>query len=514
MSTRRQYLLNIIWSWIGALAMILSGLVVAPYIIRKLGADRYGVWALTLSFVEYFWLIDVGVRPAVVKLGAEYRALDNREALNRLINTGVVYSAAIGLIIVMIVGFNTANIARFFRITEPSFPLLIQVVSVSWALGMIANVFSAGLEAFHRFDTINHIFVSFVVVRSCLFLLLVASGFELTAMAIALFATQLLMYTGFIVAFFRVYPELRLSPALATRAQALEMWQYARQIVSAVISGRLLQSLLPSMIARFLEVRYVTYFTVTQRILDYAGEGISRIGLVITPRASDWMARGYRDNLVSLARYGNRYALCLWLLFGTFILTYSEPLFRLWINADFAREASGLVPPLVFGYTLWMGQFISASILMGIARYSTYSHSLLIEAVLTIVAFALVLPVGGLVASAVVVGTFIALNRCLNLSLIFCREFSLSPLPFLRSIYAVPLALAAADLALLWMVRRYWLPGNSWFELTLVGCLNTVCFTAVCLWTVAEPDHRQFLFDTVAQRWRALRAPQIQPRNL
>ena len=504
MSTRRQYLLNIIWSWLGALALILSGLVVAPYIIRKLGSDTYGVWALALSFVEYFWLIDLGVRPATVKLGAEYRALDNWAALNRLISTALAWSAAMGSLILLAVSFNTAAIARFFHIGDPAFPLLVQVVSVSWAVGLVANVFAAGLEAFQRFDTTNHIFITFVVIRSALLLLLVGLGFGLTEMAFALFATQMLMYAGFYVAFRRAYPELRIDRSLVTHAQAVEIWRYARQIIPAAISTRLLQGGLPSLIARFLPIRNVTYFTVTQKVLDYGGEAIGRLGLITGPRASDWMARGYRDNIISLAHYGNRYSLCLWLIFATWLLVYARSLFRVWISEEFAGEAAALVPPLAIGYTLWLGQFISAAILMGTGRYTAYSNSLLIEAVLTIAVFAVALPLYGLTAGAVVVAIFIAANRFVNLSRIFCREFSLRPLRFVRDIYAVPLAIGAADLGLLWLIKTSWLPGRSWFELILSGALNTLVLCAVFLWLVAEPVHRQFAFETVARKWRGL----------
>src|SRR5262249_53904111 len=75
-SSRPQYVINILWSGAGAAALILNGMLVSPYLIRKLGVDTYGIWALGLSLVEYFWMIDLGVRPATVKLTAEYRALE------------------------------------------------------------------------------------------------------------------------------------------------------------------------------------------------------------------------------------------------------------------------------------------------------------------------------------------------------------------------------------------------------------------------------------------------------
>jgi O-antigen/teichoic acid export membrane protein len=504
MSTRRQYLLNVFWSWLSALGLILSGVLVAPYLIRTLGADRYGVWVLAWSFVEYFWLIDLGVRPAVVKLAADHRARDDSEGLNYLINTALAYSCGTGAVILVGVSANAAEVARFFHIADPSFPFLVHVVSASWAFGMVANVFAAALEGAQRFELTNRLVVVFIVVRGVLLVALVSKGYGLIEMGLVLFATQMLMYSGFWITFCTVYPRFRFATSYITRAQGAAIWKYSRQLVSGMVSGRLLQSVLPSIIARSLPIENVTYFTVTQKVLDYGTQGSGGLGLITSPRASDWMARGYTDQLISLACYGNRYSLCLWLVSATFLLVYGEPLFSMWMSPEFAHRAGVLLGPLLCGYTLWMGQFISASILMGIGRYSVYSNSLLAEAVITIGTFAVVLPLWGLTGGAVAVGGFMVANRCFNLAAIFCREFSLNTAGFLRTVYAVPLALAAADVLLLLLLKSTWIPGHSWAELLTVGILNTVLFSIAVLLLIAEPAHKQFAVHIALRSCRSL----------
>jgi O-antigen/teichoic acid export membrane protein len=327
LSSRRQYILNIIWSWLGAAALILNGMLVSPYLIRRLGVDTYGIWALGLSLVEYFWMIDLGVRPATVKLTAEYRALEKWGSLNSLLSTAVTYSAAMGSLVLLLISLNTGAISRFFHITHPSFPLLIQVVSFSWAFGLVFNVFGAAIEGFQRFDITNRIYISFTLARSLTLVALVHAGRGLGAMSVGLLLTQFLMYAAFFVSLRRLYPDLEISPRLMTKEAGREIWLYARQVVSGLLSARLLQSAIPSLIARFLPIRNVTYYTVTQKVLDYAGEGIGRIGLITGPRAMDWIARGARDEVLSLAEYGNKYCLTLWLFFGVYFMVYGEPYF-------------------------------------------------------------------------------------------------------------------------------------------------------------------------------------------
>ena len=71
----RAYFINIAWSWLGFITIFGSSAIVMPMLIRRLGTAQFGIWALAVSLVEYFWLIDLGIRPATVKLSAEFRAL-------------------------------------------------------------------------------------------------------------------------------------------------------------------------------------------------------------------------------------------------------------------------------------------------------------------------------------------------------------------------------------------------------------------------------------------------------
>lgn len=504
MSSRRQYLLNMIWSWLGAALLITNGIVVSPFFIRRLGTDRYGIWALGLSLVEYFWLIDLGLRPATVKLSAEYRALEDWKSLNGMLSTAVSYSAVMGLLILALVSLNTGWIAAFFRIQDPSFPLLLQVVSVSWAFGLVCNVFAAATEGFQRFDITNRIFIVFLAFRSFTLLALVWLGYGLAAMSVGLLVTQLSMYATFFVCFWRLYPQMRVSPALVSKTSGLHIWRTARQMISGMLSARVLQSAIPSLIARQLSVRHVTYYSVAQKMMDYASEGIGRVGMITSPRAAELMVRGQKDEVVFLAQYGNRYCLVFWLACGTYFLAYGEPLCKVWINGEIAAQAAILLPIMVVGYTLWLGQFISASILMGIGRYGVYSASLMVEAVLVVIGFWLAMPHFGLAGGVVVASALMALNRCVNLSLIFCREFNLNPINFLWHIYCGPIALGAVQTAFLLMLRNTWIAGRNWRELITASLIHGVVYACAAFWLLVHPDHRAMVLDKLTHHWRSV----------
>ena len=70
----RRFVNNVLWNWLGTAVSLFIGFVLSPYLILKLGADGYGVWAITFSLVEYYWFFDLGFRSATVKFVAHYSA--------------------------------------------------------------------------------------------------------------------------------------------------------------------------------------------------------------------------------------------------------------------------------------------------------------------------------------------------------------------------------------------------------------------------------------------------------
>lgn len=401
--SNRQYFLNILWSWFSVVTLFGSAAFVSPVIFRRLGDVQAAVWTLALSFVEYFWMIDIGFRPATIKFCAEYLALGRNDRINQLINTAICYSACAGAAVFALIDLNRESIASFLNLTHPDFRFLLFAVALSWAVGLVFNIFSAALEGFQRFDLSSHASILVLFLRSAGSVVVVLNGQGLLALAWVMMCAQFAGYALTLFQFRRIFPSLRLSYRHLTWDAARQLFGYARQVAVALFSSRLMFAFLPGIISSLLSVRMVAYYTNSQKVLDYAGEGIGRVGQVTTPRVAEWQARGEMDRIRDLARYGNRYCLLLWLPLATFLAVYSQPLFGLWINGQFSRETAGLIPVLLVGYLLWFGQFISGTILMGMARYERFSASFLAEAVLVLSGAVYALPRFGLLGAAAAV---------------------------------------------------------------------------------------------------------------
>ena len=54
-----------------------------PFLVKKLGAQNYGLWVLVLSMLGYGGLLELGIQTAVVKLVAQLRAPGKERELHR-----------------------------------------------------------------------------------------------------------------------------------------------------------------------------------------------------------------------------------------------------------------------------------------------------------------------------------------------------------------------------------------------------------------------------------------------
>jgi len=492
-SGTRSYFINIAWSWLSVAALLLSGIFFTRILILSLGKERFGIWTVAVSLVEYFWMIDLGFRPATVKFSAEFYALGRLDDLNRLVSTALAYSATAAALVLGVVVLNADRIASILNITDASAPVLIQTVGISWAAGLIFNIFAATIEGLQRFDISNRISIVTTLLRGGVSVLIVVQGYGLREMGWVLLASQSIGYAMMYFSCRRVYPQLRVSPSLASWPMARTIWSYAYQVMPGILGSRLAQGAYPSILSISSSAQSVTFFSQTQRMMDYAADAVSRVGLVTAPRVSEWQALGKRDEIIALARMSNRYCLTLWGAWASFLLIYGYDLCRIWIDRDFADNVAPLLPFFLGAYTLFMGQFISAAILMGIGRYRAYSLTLLLESIAGVITMALLVPRFGLVGGVAGITALIAVARWFMLSHFFAKEFQIHQGRYLWDIFQKPLILIAASAGTLSLLHRVW-SGRSFLEIVLTLVAFAACYSTAAFFFIVEKDQRAWLF--------------------
>jgi O-antigen/teichoic acid export membrane protein len=497
----RRYISNVLWTWLGVAIGIAGGLFVTPYVVRKIGVDQFSMWTLVLSLVEYYWLIDIGLRSASLKLSAEYYALGQHDELDRLVNTGLVYSMGAGAILASLTVLGAPYAGRLFHITDPVFPQLIRVVGVSWALGLVFNIFGACIEGFQRFDIFGRIWVSTTILRIVAIVLILALGFGVFEMGLVLLASQTLVYLLNFYYYRRLAPQARINLSLATFSKFKEMARYGVHTLRVIVSDRLLRQAVPVMIPYYLPLRDLAFYALPMRILDYAMDGVGRIGNVTTPTATELLAKDRREQLVELCVYANRYSLAIFLPIPIFLLIYGNELYTIWMGADIASHSAYLLPAFLLGHAIVASQMNSVSVLFGIGRHQAYSRFLLGEALLTVLGMAFVLPRFGLLGAAWLANGLMALNRGLITFFLACKELKMSVWAFALRVYARPCLVGAVTYLGLMALKHQGLRGQNVREILAAAFAMAVPYlTASYLLCIAQEHRAQ-----VTRKVRALR---------
>lgn len=507
-----RFVSNVFWSWIAVAVQLLPGLVVTPYLILKLGAERYGIWSLAFSLVGYYALVDLGFRSAAVRYAAHFLALGENESLNELVNTLFVYFslAAAALVGLTLLVWQRAD--RLFHVPPEhhnEFAWLVLLAGLNLSAGVIGSLFSGCVEGFHRFDVSNHIFVVSFGARSAGWFVLLATGRGLIALGAWALVTNVALVLMYMRAFFRMFPTLRLSPRWATMRMFRETAAYGSQTFLAGVSMRIMEQITPLLIGHYRPISDVGYYAFPLRLLQYGTDAVSRVGVVATPQSADLAARRELDKVGRLAVITNRYCLILFMPIALFLSVFGYDLLATWLHKpDFAANSAPLLPIMLMGFTFGQAaQFCSASILFGLGAQREYAFALFAEMVLNIALTIFVLPSYGIMGAAIVSSMLMLIARGVIAPWLLCRHLKYRFSGYMSSILTQPLLLAIPFWLALVVIRRASIGVGSVPQLAAIGIGAATLYLGASYFTLVAPEHKQLLRSWLVKRFSARAMP-------
>ena len=488
-----SFLTNVLWSWSGVAINIFAGFFLSPFLIRRLGTDNFGVWTLVLVMVENYWLLDFGFRNATVKYTAHYRALDQPLEVSRVLTTAIAYSSLVGAVTLTVTLLCRTQIGTLLHANSPVFRTLLLIVGISWSIGIVFNVFGSALDAVQRFDITSRLWIISTALRSFLTLAVVLSGYGLREMALVLLTSQIFIYGSSFYYFRRIFPEVTLSLRLMDLKTIKEMAAFASHNFAVSISFRILTQSPPLLISMKLPPRFVAYFSVPQKLLDYPADAIGRVGNVSGTTAAEMYARGEWSKIKYLAILTNRYCAALYFFLVAYLSVYAKPFLALWLTPEFAANSAPLIPILLIGTAAVTSQYNSATILVHVGGQKWYARILMVEAALFVLLVPTTLIRYGLVGTATVMATLAVLSRGFGVSWLVAHKIKIPYHSFLFKIYAMPLTILASVMLLLVGLRRVWLPGANVRELALAAVIGGCIYAVLTIAFVVSPEHRNAL---------------------
>ncbi|MCU1235226.1 MAG: polysaccharide biosynthesis protein [Candidatus Solibacter sp.] len=492
-----KFLKNSTWSVIGVTANIFVGIFLSPYIVRLLGQERFGIWSLVFALLDYLWLFDLGLTPAVANLLTRHLARKEPVAINEVINTAMCYFAGIALLLWLITATLGPGLVTMFKVPAAyrrDFTGLILMTGMSWGICVVLQMYVAALDAFQRFDLTNRVTMLTVLCRSTGYVLVLALGGGLMEVGAVYVISQLLGSLLHARNFASVFPALRFSPRFVKWPVFREILSYGIPAFFASGSGLLLNQSAPMMIGHFLPTVFVGFFALPLKLVQNVTDIVSRIALVTRSRVAELDANAKRRAVAQLAIDVNRYCFAVYMPFVIVLGLFGKQLIRLWLGEQFAEHSAPLLPLMLISSAFVLGgQYNSSAVLFGLGEHRGYARLLACEGAISVTALFFVVPRFGIFGAACVVSGLMIAVRGIVTPVLVCRTLDVSFVNYMTRIYFRPAATAIAIGAPVALIRHAGLRGTNWTELAMIGAGTTLLYGTVALLTCLTPTHRKLV---------------------
>jgi O-antigen/teichoic acid export membrane protein len=375
----------------------------------------------------------------------------------------------------------------------------------------VFNLYGGCLEAIQRFDLSTRSSIVSTTIRTFGTAVVLYLGYGLIAVGLVAAFSQIVMYVLNYVMFRRLFPTQGISFRHASKAMLRQMAGFGFHTFLSIIGGQISVQSAPVLIGHYWEARFVGYYNLPVKLLQYTVELVARIGLVTNSNAAELAARKESAALVRLAIFPNRYCLVAFMPLAIVLVTYGDRLLQLWVGAAFAAESAPVLPVLLAGSVIaHVGQFSSTMLLQGLARNKQYARSLLAEALVGILAMILVIPRYGILGCAIVTSVLMILNRGLFVSWLTAAVVNIPFWSYVSDIYLPPFLASVPVFALLFWMRTV-VSGKSWLELAAAGLVAGTAYYAIAWFSCIAPQDRRLAWDMLIRRLAPLKKSVTNP---
>lgn len=502
MELKRRIIRNVLSNWTGYAVVIGVTFFLSPFVVHALGDSGYGVWVLVGSLTGYFGLLDLGIRPAIVKFAAQYQALDNARKINEVVNTSLVVSSVLGLITAlatMVLAYFSPQLFKVAPEYLDDLRIVVMLVGVKVAIDFPFAVFGALFNAFQRFDLNNLIGISFFLMRSLLIVVFLKLGGGIIELGMIMLIGGVAEALVRLFACYHIFPALKISFSLANRETLKMLYSFSLFIFLIGLASQITFYSSSIIIGAFLSASAITYYAIGANLIEYLKNLVAQMTMTITPVASAFDAHNDNERLTKLLLIGTRYCLLVILPIGYVYLVMGQTFISLWMGPSYGPSSSRVLAILTVSCFGFLSQLVSGSILYGLGKIKTLAvANLTSAAVIIALTLALVKPYH---IYGVALGTAIpqTIYGTIFLPLYICQVLGLKPWQYLRKSFLPPLVASLPFLVLVLLIE-YTVAIDSLAVLGLAVAGAFVAY-AVCVFFIGlDTFHREALWGKTRAR--------------
>src|SRR3984957_4556468 len=319
------------------------GVICVPYVVKRLGAESFGILSLSWSLLAYITLFDLGLSRATTKFVAEAVSRDDSRQIPRIVWTSVTFQFVFGACIALTCGLNSHFLAARVLKVQPQMiteaTRAFQFLAIATPFVLVTNCLRGMLEGLQHFHLISYVKVSTNVLMfsSPFFLIPFGGGVASIIFLITLIRIgSMLAYLGICWPYLQV--EIRW-PSFRTSVFR-HLMTYGGWVTVSAFVGPILMYSDRFAIGALMSVAAVAYYTGPADMLNRALVVPASLGSTLFPAFSSLEAAGEMRKLEDLYARSLKYLIVVmgppFLLIGAF----SRQILNLWLGPVFANRGS------------------------------------------------------------------------------------------------------------------------------------------------------------------------------
>ena len=284
----RRFATNVTMNYIASFTAIVSGFVVTPLILHRLGDDAFGVWALAGSATAYLELFEFGFGVSTTKLLAEDAGERPERALQTLNTSFYVLSVlgAAALVVGAVLALVAPDLFHVHDALRQETIIVWLLLAATIAISIPGDTLGGALAGFQRYDLLSASNLALVALTGAASIVVVVAGGGLVALAVVTSVISVAMHGLRWVLLRPLMPDLRLTRRLVDRARVREIaglsgWFLVRDVASTVIFRVDLV-----VVGLVLDVRAVAVFAIGSKLAQLSDKTLVPLSQVFLPHAS------------------------------------------------------------------------------------------------------------------------------------------------------------------------------------------------------------------------------------
>ncbi|MCL2700093.1 MAG: MATE family efflux transporter [Phycisphaerae bacterium] len=511
MGNARVYARNVFANWFGYAANLAVMFFLTPFVITTLGDKVYGVWTLLVLLTGYMGLVELGVRNGMGRFVNYYLGKKEPDKVNGIISTAMVIFLGCGVLLLIA----ALTLGHFFGQLFPKTPpemlgsarLAILLIAANLFISFYCAAFLQVLAAHERFEISNGINLGVLLLRATATVVLLRyegmdDGGRVLMLAWITLGAGVIQLVAQAGAAWRIFPALRISPKLASRACFRELYAFS---IWAAVSSVALQVLYwfdTLIIGVVLGPAMVTLYSIGGMFVIYGRGLVTECSTPFAPQIIKDCATRNFANIRQLAARATAMVMGLSVLLFLGFVFFGEEFIRLWMMdskkgdeyATFTKyqDSYKVMAVLALAQLASTSTIVLGHVFSGLNRVRLSAMLMVAQAVVN-VALTLTLLLVGLGLVGVAAGSAIPRALFAILSTVIVLNWIGSGFKeFAKSYLAWWAALAAAFGAACWVVVT-WMPHGTWLWFAAKIAVAVAVYAPLVWFFLLTPDERAMI---------------------